>query len=86
MKQKADKSEIFRLEADKAEKFYVEGEFKKTARELEQNRDWLQRLEDSMKKIGNASPSTVGADLQTRVEKLESQVAWILKQLEELRS
>jgi hypothetical protein len=53
MKQKADKSEIFRLEADKAEKFYVEGEFKKTARELEQNRDWLQRLEDSMKKIGN---------------------------------
>jgi hypothetical protein len=30
MKQKADKSEIFRLETDKAEKFYVEGEFKKT--------------------------------------------------------
>ena len=39
-----------------------------------------------MKKLGNVQPSTIGADLQTRVEKLETTVAWILKQLEELRA
>ena len=35
MKQKADKSEIFRLETEKAEKIHVDNEFKKTAKELE---------------------------------------------------
>jgi len=34
MSKKADKGEIMRLENDKAEKFYVEGEFKTTAREI----------------------------------------------------
>jgi hypothetical protein len=29
MKQKADKTDIFKLEADKAEKIYVDGEFKR---------------------------------------------------------
>lgn len=81
MKQKADKSEIFRLENDKAEKFFVEGEFKKIQRELDQNRDWLQRLEDSLKKLANNSNSGNGnsSDLLARVDKLESTVQWILK-------
>ena len=32
---KADKTDIMRLESEKAEKLFVEGEFKKTYREIE---------------------------------------------------
>ena len=35
LKMKADKTDIFKLESDKAEKLYVEGEFKRVQRELD---------------------------------------------------
>lgn len=52
---KAEKTDIMRLENDKAEKLYVEGEFKSISRDIQQIKDWLNRLEDLIK---NSSKST----------------------------
>ncbi len=55
LSKKAEKTDIMRLENDKAEKLYVEGEFKAISREMQQFKDWLNRLEDLIK---NASKPT----------------------------
>lgn len=74
LSKKAEKTDIMRLENDKAEKLYVEGEFKSISREIQQIKDWLNRLEDLIK---NSSKSTNQiTDLQfnqltQRVDKLE---------------
>jgi hypothetical protein len=41
MVKKADKSDIFRLESEKAEKLNVEGEFNRVQREIESLKSWF---------------------------------------------
>jgi hypothetical protein len=56
MSKKAEKTDIMRLENDKAEKLYVEGEFKSHEREFKAIKDWLTRLEELIK-VGTGKPS-----------------------------
>lgn len=46
---KAINTELFKLDSDKAEKLFVEGEFKRVNRELEQLREWFAKLDDKFK-------------------------------------
>ena len=84
---KAVNTELFKLDTDKAEKLYVEGEFKRVNRELEQLREWFSKLEDKFKlAIANANSNNVSIDLMHRVEKLETIVSNLVKLVEELRN
>jgi len=90
---KADKTAIFKLETDKAEKLYVEGEFKRVQRELDQIREWLLKLDDNLKRVaanvsagGQPASSSTSGDILYRVEKLEGQVSHIWKAIEELKN
>lgn len=49
-----------RLESEKAEKLYVEGEFKQFSREVESLKDWCARLEDLLKNADTGS-STISS-------------------------
>jgi hypothetical protein len=59
MKKKADKTDIMRLESEKAEKLYCEGEFKTTYREIESIKNWLGKLEELLKSASGSSNSNI---------------------------
>jgi hypothetical protein len=46
LKTKADKTDIFKLESEKADKISVEGEFKRVWKEIESLKNWLSTLDD----------------------------------------
>ena len=46
MKTKADKTDIFKLESEKADKIQVDSEFKRIWREIESLKNWLSQLDD----------------------------------------
>ena len=67
-----------RLEQDKAEKFYVDGEFKKIYKELEMLKDWCAKLEEFMANTGKGSSTVTDAQfsmLVKRVDRLEERYA-----------
>ena len=47
------KSDIMKLENDKAEKLFVENEFKKSKKEMELLNDWCARLEEMINSLQN---------------------------------
>ena len=49
------KHDIMNLENDKAEKLFVENEFKKVQKELDTFNDWCARLEDLIQKLSNTN-------------------------------
>jgi hypothetical protein len=61
LKSKADKTDIFKLESEKAEKIYVEGEFKRVWKEIETLKNWLSTMDDLVKtKLSSSQPSGSG--------------------------
>jgi hypothetical protein len=50
MQNKAEKTDIFKLESEKAEKISVDGEFKRVWKEIDQLKDWFERLEEQVRK------------------------------------
>ena len=58
---KGDKTDIMRLESEKAEKLYVQGEFKKTYREIDLLKDWCTKLEEYMANTGKGSSTVTDA-------------------------
>ena len=51
MKSKADKTDIFRLETEKAEKLYVDGEFQRLWREIDSLKQLINQLEKDFEKL-----------------------------------
>lgn len=77
LKLKADKSDILRLDFDKADKSYVDGEFKKIYKDLEMLKDWCAKLEEYMANTGKGSSTVTDAQfamLVKRVERLEERL------------
>lgn len=80
------KTDIMKLENDKAEKLYVDGQFKRVDNELKQLNDWCLRLEDMIKKLMANTNDQYFAKLSQRMDRLEDLLAKLQKQLEELRT
>jgi hypothetical protein len=50
MQNKAEKTDIFKLESEKAEKITVDDEFKRVWKEIDQLKNWFERLEEQVRK------------------------------------
>ncbi len=62
IKTKADKTDIFKLESEKADKINVESEFKRAWREIESLKSWLSKLDDEVKVISKKPQSSVTSE------------------------
>ena len=80
------KHDIMNLENDKAEKLFVENEFKKVQKDLDTLNDWCARLEDLIQKLSNTNNNQQLPKMSQRMDKLEDLLARLQKQLEELRA
>lgn len=93
LKAKADKTDILRLESEKAEKISVEGEFKRVWREIESLKNWLSQLDDQFQnkiKSSSSAPSSSGISsdqmslILGKIEKLEHSLQALQKIVDEL--
>jgi prefoldin subunit 5 len=81
------KSDIMKLENDKAEKLHVDGEFKRVDRELNSLKEWCAKLEEMIKKLtALINDNSQFAMLSKKVTNLEDLIAKLQNRLEELRS
>ena len=62
IKSKADKTDIFKLESEKADKINVESEFKRVWREIESLKSWLTKLDDEVKVISKKPQSSITSE------------------------
>jgi hypothetical protein len=68
IKTKADKTDIFKLESEKADKINVESEFKRVWREIESVKLWLTKLDEEVKVIAKKPQSSITSEqVQTLV-------------------
>jgi predicted nuclease with TOPRIM domain len=62
VKTKADKTDIFKLESEKADKITVESEFKRVWRELEQLKTWVSNLDNEVKALAKMNQANSSSE------------------------